>query len=233
MLQHHEDVSELDYIFLYHEMEANQILMPTKCKSSSTTDLSIEILNLDEFFLVLIAMKSDEVIWVQFDPMCDEESFCFNLGLKSEIAINDDCSECEYDATYVLELCGHSDFYHLNASTRISLKSDYIKSYYIKSYECENVAVPFLEVCDHFYFQQRMVGCTRNDVQEGIEKLEIYDEAWLFGKYFWVTNFLHYGNFIFREREFARRAWFWFSLEKHNTLHQRGSYFSFLVNGHV
>ena len=49
MLQHHEDGSELDYIFLYHEMEVNRVLVPAKCKSS-TSDLSIDILSSNKDF---------------------------------------------------------------------------------------------------------------------------------------------------------------------------------------
>ena len=73
----------------------------------------------------------------------------------------------------------------------------------------------------------------RSNVQMNSKKSEVYDEAWLFGKCFWLTNFQHYISAAFRHEEFSRRSWFWFSLAKHNPLYQRGSYFSLPINGNV
>ena len=42
-------------------MEANQVLVPTKCEYPSTLDLGIWVLSLDREFKDLIAIKNDEV----------------------------------------------------------------------------------------------------------------------------------------------------------------------------
>ena len=99
MLQHHKDDEEHDYIFLFHEMEVNQSLVLAECKSSSITDSSIEVLNLDKDFSDLIATKDDKIVSFWIDPMCEEDSCYFSLDVDSKISILNDefeCYECEY-----------------------------------------------------------------------------------------------------------------------------------------
>ena len=54
-------------------MEVNQSLVSTECKSSSTMDSSIEVLNLDKAFLYLIATKDNKIVSFWIDPMCEED----------------------------------------------------------------------------------------------------------------------------------------------------------------
>ena len=110
VLQHHGEDKELDYIFLCHKMEVNQLLVLAKCKSSYTTHSSIEVLNSNKDFSDLIATKDDKVVSFPIDPMCEEDSSYFNLDLDFEISILNDqvkSYECEYVVASFPKFCDY------------------------------------------------------------------------------------------------------------------------------
>ena len=227
VLQHHKDDEEPDYIFLCHEMEVNQSLVPAEYKSSSTTDSSIEVLNLDRDFSDLIATRKDEVTSVQIDPMCDEESFYFSLDLKSKSSIQIDYDKCAYDGTPFSEPFEYPEFFNIVSDVEISIKNDVVERD-----EGDCVPVPDSK-SSYFSSSQKMIDGARSNVQEGMDESEIYDEGWLFGRDFWATYFQHTSGFNFDYDEVTKGEFFWFNLLERNFLFQKGSYFSLPVNGHV
>ena len=162
VLQHDGEDKEPDYIFICHEMEANQVLVPAKCKSSTTADSGIGVLNLDKEFSDLIATKNEEVNAVWDDPMCGKDPYFFSFGLDSEFSPESKHGERQYDAITFLELLEHSDFVKSDLSSEV-----FIKNGQVEEWECEYVAIPFSEICDYFSLQQRVGECMINDTQDG------------------------------------------------------------------
>jgi hypothetical protein len=208
-------------------MEVGQVLIPAKCESSTTVS-GIKILNLDKEVSDFIAVKDEEVSSVWNDK---DLYFCI-FGLGSEFSPESKHGEHQHDAITFPELLEHFDFVKSDLSSEVSVKNDQVEEY-----ECEYVAIPFSEVCDYFSLQQGVEECMINNMQEGTEKIEIYDEvyneAWLFGKYFWLIHLLCYDSFSSSNKGVVFEFYSWFSLLKHNPLYRKGSYFSLPVNGHA
>jgi hypothetical protein len=89
------------------------------------------------------------------------------------------------------------------------------------------------EVWVNYLFQSEEYHSFNSSIQKQEGKPEIYNEAWLFGKYFWLTHDLCCDNFSSRIKRDVIVSLSWFRLLKHNPLYRKGSYFSLPVNGHA
>ncbi len=159
VLQHHGEGKEPDYIFIFHEMKANRILVPAKCEPPPIADPGIGVLNLDKEFSDLIATKNKEVNLVWDNPTCGKDPYFFIFGLGSEFPPQSKHGEYQHDAITFPELLEHSNFVKSDLFFEVFIKNDQVEEC-----ECEYVAIPFSEVCDYFSLQQRVEEHMINNV---------------------------------------------------------------------
>lgn len=97
-------------------------MVPTTCESSSTRNLGSQVSNTNKLFPSLIIEKDEEDASIQMEPVYNEESPCFSLGLKPKVANKNTCDQ--YDAISLPEVFQCSNSINPDLNPNISTKGD-------------------------------------------------------------------------------------------------------------
>lgn len=109
----------------------------------------------------------------------------------------------------------------------------FIKNDKSEENRCKYATVMFSESSEFSSPSRSMIEHVKGGVQKNTKRLEIYDEAWLFGKVLWVTMLQIVFGIKFSSEGVARGYQCCYNLVKHSPICWKGSYFSLPVNGHV
>ena len=107
----------------------------------------------------------------------------------------------------------------LEYSVSLDLNIDiFVISDKVEKNKCKHDLVIFQEFSEFYSFSQNRIEHVKDSVQVSTEEIEVFDEAWLFGKVLWTIILQKALRFIFSSERFTRGYQYSFKLVKHSPL---------------